>query len=272
MNSKAFALIFPLFFIFFSAANSFNITKILNDNSDFSTFNELLTQTGLAKKINSRSTITVLALDSGAVGSLQGKPRNEIENILSNHVVLDYYDIEKLKKLPNKTSILTTMFQATGSAQIGQGFLNVTRTSSGDVVFGSGVKDSPVNAKAVKSVYSQPYNISVIQISKAIVAPGIEAAHSPESAKSQEPLRWPAKAPSGSGGNSTDDQSEAPTDESASAPEASSPEESGDEQNSAQSATPPAGGDASSGSSTVGYRGGVAVVVLTGLVLSFVGF
>lgn len=61
-------------------------------------------------------------------------------------------------------------------------------------MFVSGVKEcSPVPAKACSKICVLILNlitISVNKISQPIVAPGIDA---PESANSQEPLRWPAK-------------------------------------------------------------------------------
>ncbi|XP_031264974.1 fasciclin-like arabinogalactan protein 3 [Pistacia vera] len=152
-----------------SLTNAFNITKILSNTSDFGSFNNLLSQSGLAETINSRSSLTILALDNGAVGSLQGKSKDEVQRILTNHVVLDYIDQNKLKNLPKKTTTMTTLLQTSGVAQQGQGFSNVT-VSGNDILFGSEVKDSPLAARFVKSVYAEPYNSS-----QSIVAPGIGA-------------------------------------------------------------------------------------------------
>ncbi|XP_031276334.1 fasciclin-like arabinogalactan protein 3 [Pistacia vera] len=157
-----------------SLTNAFNITKILSNTSDFGSFNNFLSQSGLAETINSRSSLTILALDNGAVGSLQGKSNDKVQRILTNHVLLDYIDQNKLKNLPNKTTTMTTLLQASVVAQQGQGFLNVT-VSGNTILFGSEVQDSPLAASFVKSVYAEPYNISVLQISRSIVAPGISA-------------------------------------------------------------------------------------------------
>ncbi|KAJ0030466.1 hypothetical protein Pint_12634 [Pistacia integerrima] len=127
-----------------SLTNAFNITKILSNTSDFGSFNNLLSQSGLAETINSRSSLTILALDNGAVGSLQGKSKDEVQRILRNHVVLDYIDQNKLKNLPNKTTTMTTLLQASGVAQQGQGFLNVS-VSGNNILFGS---ESPMTRKA----------------------------------------------------------------------------------------------------------------------------
>ncbi|KAL5782920.1 hypothetical protein ACOSP7_007949 [Xanthoceras sorbifolium] len=266
MNPRASAVSL-LLVLFFSATatlsiNAFDISKILsNGDSDFSSFNELLKQTGLAQKINSQQTITVLALDGGAVGSIQGKPKEELERILSNHVVLDYYDMDKLKKLTNKSTTLTTMFQKTGLAQSGLGFLNVTKTSSGDIMLGSGVKDAPLVARVMKQVASQPYNISVIQISQAIVAPGIDnidassqaptnAAHPPT-----PPKKKAASPPKKAEGPSPPAPS--PEEESADAPEGDAP------------AQEPSADEPSGASRALVSSGAAAVAALMGLM--FVG-
>ncbi|KAJ0090971.1 hypothetical protein Patl1_12710 [Pistacia atlantica] len=127
LRARASCILFVALVSLFSSnfSNAFNITKILSNTSDFGSFNNLLTQTGLAETINSRSSLTILALDNGAVGSLQGKSKDEVQRILMNHVILDYNQ-SILKNLPNKTTTMTTLLQASGVAQQGQGFLNVT--------------------------------------------------------------------------------------------------------------------------------------------------
>ncbi|KAJ6713185.1 FASCICLIN-LIKE ARABINOGALACTAN PROTEIN [Salix purpurea] len=123
--SPVFALCFSLL-LFFNTARAFNITQILSQYSDFKTFSSYLTETQLAGEINSRQTITVLVVEDGNMSPLSGKPKDEIKNVLSGHVILDYYDVAKLQKLQNKTAMLTTLFQSSGQAVGQQGFLNVT--------------------------------------------------------------------------------------------------------------------------------------------------
>ncbi|KAL9439798.1 hypothetical protein AB3S75_018634 [Citrus x aurantiifolia] len=154
------------------SVNGFDIIKILSNHPNLLAFSDLLSQTKLNEAINKRKTITVLAVDNSSIGGLSDRPVDEIKNILSVHVILDYYDVNKLKKLP-KTSSWTTMFQSTGNANDKQGYINCTRLPGEQFVFGSAVKDSPPVAKFVKSVFSQPFNISVLQVSQPIVAPGL---------------------------------------------------------------------------------------------------
>ncbi|KAF9688836.1 hypothetical protein SADUNF_Sadunf01G0029400 [Salix dunnii] len=175
--SPVFALCFSLF-LFFNTARAFNITQILSQYSDFKTFSSYLTQTQLVSEINSRQTITVLVVENGNMSPLSGKPNDEIKNVLSGHVILDYYDVAKLQKLQNKTAMLTTLFQSSGQAVGQQGFLNVTVLSTNSVAFGSAVPGSSLSSNLVKSVSSQPYNISVLQVSNIIVPAGTGSTNS----------------------------------------------------------------------------------------------
>ncbi|XP_059461512.1 fasciclin-like arabinogalactan protein 3 [Corylus avellana] len=204
MNSKASCLVsFALFLLFSSAAAAFNITKLLGRHPNFSSFNDYLTQTQISQQINSRNTITVLAVDNKAIASISGKPLDTIKKILSVHVVLDYFDVQKLTMLPKKTTILTTLFQSSGAAANQEGFLNVSLVNEGEIAFGSAVKGSILTAKLVSSVAAQPYNISVLQITAPIVPPSIDqaasppkAAKSPAAAPKKSPATPPTQAPS----------------------------------------------------------------------------
>merc|ERR1712137_57558 len=211
MNSKAsFALAFALFLLFSSTTSAFNITRLLGRFPEFSSFKQYLTQTQLAEQINSRNTITVLVVDNQALASLSGKPLDVVKNVLSIHVVLDYYDVAKLNALPNKTALLTTLFQSSGVSAGQEGFVNASVINQGEVAFGSAAKGSNLSSTLVKSVAAQPYNISVLQISSPILPPGVgqggsptkppPKGTSPSAAPKKSPATPPAKAPSGKPG------------------------------------------------------------------------
>ncbi|KAJ6373349.1 hypothetical protein OIU76_027647 [Salix suchowensis] len=190
MDSKVSSLLFiAILFLLSSTSTAFNITKILAQYPEFASFNDLLAQSGLAQEINGRETITVLALDNGSIDGLSGRPVDIAKRILSAHVILDYYDQIKLSKLQKASTIVTTLFQASGIADDRQGFLNVSKTAEG-IKFGSAMKGAPLVASLVKSVYAQPYNISVLQVSEPIEAPGIENMAPPP-----PPAAVPKKAP-----------------------------------------------------------------------------
>ncbi|XP_055821896.1 fasciclin-like arabinogalactan protein 3 [Solanum dulcamara] len=193
-----------------SSASAFNVTKILSQYPDYSNFNDLLSKTGLASEINSKSTITLLAIPNGAIGDLTSKSNDVVKSILTTHVVLDYYDTMKLQKLKDKTTKLTTMFQESGKASNDQGFLNVTAKDN-TFVFGSAVKDAQRDSRLEKSVMNQPYNISILGISQPIVTPGLDSALAPSSApppKANTPKSSPPKAES-----PAQEEAEAPSDE-----------------------------------------------------------
>lgn len=195
MVSNQYPLVFLSFLVLSTSSMAFNITKILDQYQEFSTFNTLLTQTKVADDINSRSTLTVLALDNAAAGAIAGEPADVLKREVSVHVVLDYFDVDKLAKLAKKASTLTTLFQTSGAAAGQEGFLNVTVLKySGGIAVGSAAPGSILGSKIVKLVASQPYNISVLQISSAIVPAGIQNVNA-SSATPPPPATRPAFAP-----------------------------------------------------------------------------
>ncbi|XP_068653360.1 fasciclin-like arabinogalactan protein 14 [Aristolochia californica] len=192
MASSSSFLILSLFLLS-SSALAFNITKILEAHGDFSIFNGLLTRSELANEINRRKTITVLAVDNVAAGALFGKPADVLKRLLSVHVVLDYYDMEKLGKMSNKSVILTTLFQSTGVNQ--QGLLNIMKNKSGEFRLVSAVHGAGLTSNVVKDVETHPYNISVLQVSGVIYPTGIENENStavPSPPKASPPVSAPS--------------------------------------------------------------------------------
>lgn len=165
---------FAVFLLCTHGVAAFNITRLLGQFPEYNAFNDLITQTKLYEQINRRLTITVLVVNNSDLGDLSGRPMDVVKRIVSNHVVLDYYDEEKLQGLKSKSTIITTLFQSSGLATNQQGFLNIVKTSSGQILFGSAVKGAAVNSKFVEAVTAQPYNISVLHISAPIIAPGID--------------------------------------------------------------------------------------------------
>lgn len=198
-SSVSISVTFVLFFLFACSVpvSGFNITRLLNRFPEFGVFNGFLTKTRLFEQINIRQTITILALDNGVVPSITGNSLDVIKQILSAHVILDYYDSAKFRKLStNKPTVLTTMFQATGDAVREQGFVKVVLNRRGQIEFGSAWKGAPFTSMFVRAVASQPYNISVIQISSPIVVPGIGRYNLPPPAPvAPEPDVAPVPAP-----------------------------------------------------------------------------
>ncbi|PRQ33072.1 putative fasciclin-like arabinogalactan protein [Rosa chinensis] len=131
------ALVLSVVVFLFSVAHAHNITRMLAKHPEFSTFNHYLSLTHLAADINDRTTITVCAVDNSAMSALLAKHLSiySIKNILSLHVLLDYFGAKKLHQITNGTALAATMFQATGSAPGSAGFVNITDLKGGKVGF-----------------------------------------------------------------------------------------------------------------------------------------
>ncbi|XP_047340707.1 fasciclin-like arabinogalactan protein 1 [Impatiens glandulifera] len=162
---------------FIAAVQAHNITEILENSPEFSIFNRYLTATHVADEINRRETITVCVVNNAGMSNLIGKHLsiNSMKNVLSFHVLLDYFDNLKLHDLANGTALTSTVFQATGSAQGASGFVNITDLKGGVVSFGTMDNGGKTDAVYVKSLKEIPYNISVIHISNVISSPDAEA-------------------------------------------------------------------------------------------------
>ncbi|KAJ4977068.1 hypothetical protein NE237_002174 [Protea cynaroides] len=176
-GTAALSLLVLLFFSSCASTDAHNITKILAKYPEFSTFNHYLSLTHLAADINSRETITVCAVDNAAMSDLLSKHLSifSIKNVLSLHVLLDYFGTKKLHQITNGTALSATMYQATGSAPGSSGFVNITDLKGGKVGFAPEQNDGKLNAYFVKSVDEIPYNISVIQISSILPSAQAEA-------------------------------------------------------------------------------------------------
>ncbi|KAK9691244.1 hypothetical protein RND81_09G184700 [Saponaria officinalis] len=159
-----------------TTTTSFNITKILSHHPEFSTFNDYLTKTHLANEINHRDTITVLALDNSAMSSLLSKHFNlpTLRNVLSLHVLVDYYGTKKLHQITDGTTTAASMFQSSGDADGNSGYVNITDLHGGKVGFAPADVDG-LHSYFVKSLVEMPYNISVIQISQVLDSAEAEA-------------------------------------------------------------------------------------------------
>ncbi|KAM0838749.1 hypothetical protein ACQ4PT_060761 [Festuca glaucescens] len=286
INASFGAAVLSLLFLA-SSTSAFNITRILGEFSDFSTLNSLLSQTKLSDEINRRQTITVLAVNNGAMGAISSLPSDVQRKVLAMHVVLDYYDADKLRGIKNGSAMLTTMFQSTGQATNRMGFINYTRRADGVMMFGSAEPGASLTSQMVKSVASRPYNISVLQVSSVIVPPSIGStdgskAHAPENAHAKAPA--PAPTPSMSKKPNAPAPAPAPSDDSspdgpaaAPGPTADSPDADGPAADS-PNADGPAGADAPAHDKTsddtaaatgrVVARAGLGVMALVIMVVS----
>ncbi|MED6160173.1 Kinesin-like protein fla10 [Stylosanthes scabra] len=168
--------------VFSATVSAHNITDILNADPNYSQFNSYLSQTKLADEINSRTTVTVLAIPNSQFSSLtKDHPLSVIKKVLSLHILLDYFDNKKLHQITDGTTLTTTLYQTTGNAEGNIGSVNITDLRGGKVGFGSAVPGSKLDSTYTKSVKQIPYNISVLEISAPIIAPGILTAPAPSS-------------------------------------------------------------------------------------------
>ncbi|MCH97130.1 fasciclin-like arabinogalactan protein 3-like, partial [Trifolium medium] len=159
-----------------SSIHALDITKLLGDKPDYATFSKYLTETKLVDQINSQKTITVLVVNNAALSALSGKSPQVIKAILSTHVILEFVDEKKLMQdIIGPGKLMTTLYQSSGQAVNQQGFIKAALIGEGSIAFGSAVSGAPApDAEIVQSVVSQP-DISVIEISKLIVVPGIDS-------------------------------------------------------------------------------------------------
>ncbi|XP_024005796.1 fasciclin-like arabinogalactan protein 5 isoform X2 [Eutrema salsugineum] len=175
LKASHYLLSLTLLLVFSTVVTASNITRAFAKYSNFSTMSDLFIKTKLTIPISKYRTITVLAVSNDAISSITNRSDIELKNILMTHVILDYYDELKLNGLKEKSIMLTTLYQTTGLGEEMNGFINLTK-SKGRIYFGSEVKGSPLNAEYVKTLYHNPYNLSIIQISMPIVAPGLSLA------------------------------------------------------------------------------------------------
>ncbi|XP_058737229.1 fasciclin-like arabinogalactan protein 10 [Vicia villosa] len=183
MGNHPLLLLLPLLLLSITTTiSAHNITEILSDNPDYSQYNNFLSQTKLADEINSRQTITVLVLNNAAFSSITSKhPLSVVKKVLSLLILLDYFDNSKLHQITNGTTLSTTLLQTTGNAQGNIGSVNITDLKGGKVGFGSATPGSKLDSSYTKSIKQIPYNISVLEISAPIIAPGILTAPPPSS-------------------------------------------------------------------------------------------
>ncbi|KAL9234400.1 hypothetical protein vseg_009277 [Gypsophila vaccaria] len=170
VSSKMKVFIFSLLLTMCYGVSAFNITKILDSNPTYSAFNDYLTRTKIAHEINSRKSVTVLAVSNSVMSSIYGNSTAAIKNILSVHILLDIYDDIKLHNLKvgaNVTS--TTLYQTTGVAQDHTGEVNITLAKSGDVTFSSAQPGSRPGPKLVKEITHLGSDLAVLEVSDLII-------------------------------------------------------------------------------------------------------
>lgn len=215
MGSKG-VVCLALLFTFSSAIEGYNVTRLLGQYPNLGLFNQYITEANLAGQINGRGTVTVLGVENGTLSSISGRSKDTIKAIISTHIILDYYDEKKLMNIKNDTTQLTTLYQSSGVASRQQGFVKVFNAGGGDFYFGSAVHGAPYNSQFVKTVTTQPYNISVLMVSQPIIPPGIDTQTPWPAPGAQTPL--PSRKVGPPSPSPSDDAADSP--DEASAPDA----------------------------------------------------
>ncbi|XP_021823332.1 mucin-17-like [Prunus avium] len=176
-----------------SSSAAFDITKILSSNSDFNLFNNYLTQTQVANQINEHKTMTLFVVNNGDMTSLVDKPMEIKKKVLSLHVIMDYYTVQKFHNLPvSQPTRINTLLQVTDEPSGQQGFVNVTNGDTISIVSAAGSDQAVV----VRDVADKTNTISVVQISNLILPSGLIApTSSPSPSNSSNPGKSRAAAP-----------------------------------------------------------------------------
>ncbi|KAI5403515.1 fasciclin-like arabinogalactan protein 14 [Lathyrus oleraceus] len=149
----------------FSSINCIDITKILGQNPEFSTFNKYLTETKLAEQINTAKAVTILALDNTDIACLSGKSPDAVKTVIGTHIVTDFYDEKKLFEAIGSHAELATLSPASGLAAK----IYVALINEGEVAFGSAIAGSTFDTKLVRTVTTEAGVISVLQVTQPIV-------------------------------------------------------------------------------------------------------
>ncbi|KAL2631311.1 hypothetical protein R1flu_015997 [Riccia fluitans] len=96
-----------------NSTSTFDVSEILDAYPKFSTLNQLLSLTGVADEINSRTGITLFAPPNDILASFQaGLPYSSMRDMLRHHVATEYFDFIQLENLTNPLSV-TTLLQTT---------------------------------------------------------------------------------------------------------------------------------------------------------------
>ncbi|KAJ7568454.1 hypothetical protein O6H91_01G033300 [Diphasiastrum complanatum] len=186
-----------------SAVCAVNITSVLEGFSNFTMLNTLLTATGVANEINSKSSFTLLAPDDSVLDPLvkvlnNTVPVEFVTNILRYHVLLQYFDIPEIKTIVNSSGeLVATLYQTTINAANLNGFVNLSLESS-SIKIGWPVTGSPPNATVITNLTQSPFSFSVLQIDRVLIPIGLQTSIPPS------PSPAPAPSPSLAPPNITD--------------------------------------------------------------------
>ncbi|PKA51947.1 Fasciclin-like arabinogalactan protein 4 [Apostasia shenzhenica] len=182
--NPALLLIFLLLATADPAATAVEVAKLLAGYPDLSDFSRLLASSSVAGELDSRSSLTLLAVPnsflsrSNAVRST-GVAGGDIADVLRYHVLLEYLSWTDLRRIPAAGKLVTTLYQTTGRAPGNLGAVNLTRDpAGGSITARSPGPFSPSNATFLSLVETIPYNVSVFSVNALLMPYGFDLAAS----------------------------------------------------------------------------------------------
>ncbi|CAN1282874.1 Fasciclin-like arabinogalactan protein 4 [Linum perenne] len=160
------------------SVSSIDIAAVLSPYPDFSSFASLLASAqSLTSEISQRSSITLLAVPNAYLSSSVELTRHlsssALSDLLSYHILLQYFSSSDLRRVPPAGLLVTTLYQTTGRAPSNFGSVNVTRDpGTNSVSIHSPASYSNSNATVLSIVKSQPYNLTIVSVNSLLVPYG----------------------------------------------------------------------------------------------------
>jgi hypothetical protein len=175
------AVVFLLSSVAVTTINAQNVTEVLAAFPNYSTFNRLLSATGVIDEVESRNSLTFLLPPNSVldpfVASHSNLPISEVGDVIRYHILLQYLDATEVQRLNNGSGLVTTLYQTTGRAAGQDGFVNITDEANGDVLVGPvSSSGSTPQVPIITNVTQIPYNYSFFQINGVLVPVGLGAA------------------------------------------------------------------------------------------------
>ncbi|KAL2612340.1 hypothetical protein R1flu_024032 [Riccia fluitans] len=169
-----------LSFILVSTA-AHNITEILEGYPDFTVFNQMLSNTGVADEINARATLTILAPSNDAMNAFKAaNPDISLEkaaDVLRYHVLLRYVTVTDITDLEvGKYLEVSTLYSTTGRTGFDEGDVNIFNGLT-KILVGHAVRDNSTMSVIVSTVYQQPLEINVLMIDRTLEPVGFAQAN-----------------------------------------------------------------------------------------------
>ncbi|KAM0872118.1 hypothetical protein ACQ4PT_038937 [Festuca glaucescens] len=155
-----------------------NITAFLNGHPEYKLYNKYLTETRVCDEINTRAAVTCLVLTDAAMSTLVSDAGDElgaIKNALRLHSLLDYWDMKKLRALPDGDTLTDTFYQAAGNAASSHvGGVKMAKLEGGGFGFKAAASTGDTyDATVTKALKQTQYDFAVLEISAPIEFDGL---------------------------------------------------------------------------------------------------